>query len=284
MNILITGANGQLGNELKIAAKKFDKHTCFFTTKAIVDITDINQVQDYIKKNNIDTIINAAAYTNVENAEDDYQLANSINHLAVKNLAKIAKANNLSLVHISTDFVFNGKQHTAYSEKALTNPINNYGKTKLLGEQAMLAINPEKSIIIRTSWLYSTFNSNFVKTILRLGVEKQEANVIDNQFGSPTNAKDLANTLLKIVSKIKNKDIEIYHYSNQGYCSWYTFAQEIVSYSKSNCLIKPINSKDYPTKAERPNNSLMDTQKIQKEFNIEIPFWKESLKKTIAKI
>jgi len=284
MNILVTGANGQLGNELKIAAKKFAKHTYFFATKAIVDITDINQVQDYIKKNNIDTIINAAAYTNVENAEDDYQLANSINHLAVKNLAKIAKANNLSLVHISTDFVFNGKQRTAYNEKAQTNPINNYGKTKLLGEQAMLAINPEKSIIIRTSWLYSAFNSNFVKTMLRLGEEKEEVSVIDNQFGSPTNARDLAYVLLTIAPKIKNNDVEIYHYSNQGHCSWFNFAQEIMSYSNNNCLVKPINSKNYSTKAQRPNNSLMNTDKIQKEFEIEIPFWKESLKKTIIKI
>jgi len=284
MNLLITGANGQLGKELQTLQKGFKNYTYFFASKEMLDITNIKEIENYILQNKINVIINGAAYTNVEKAEDDYTVADSINHKGVANLATLSKQNNISLIHISTDFVFSGSTKTPYDEKALPKPINNYGKTKYLGEQAMLNINPKNSIIIRTSWLYAMFNSNFVKTMLHLGTDKKEVTVINNQFGTPTNAKDLAEVILNIIPKIDNKHVEIYHYSNEGMCSWFDFAKEIMRLGKKDCIVKPINSKHYPAKAERPTYSVMNTDKIKSKFNLTIPSWKYSLKKMIAEI
>lgn len=280
-NILITGANGQLGKSLQKISNDF-RYNYFFTTKSQLDITQFEQIDCYVSDKNIDIIINCAAYTDVEKAEDDFDLANNINHLAVKNLALISKKQAIQLIHISTDYVFDGYHSLAYLESDKTNPINNYGITKLKGEQAIQSINP-KGAIIRTSWLYSEFNSNFVKTMLRLGAEKDSISVIDNQIGAPTQAEDLARTLLTIIPKINTDTVQIYHYTNQGQCSWFEFAKEIMRYGTKDCIVKPINSKHYPTKAKRPQYSLLDTTKIQQTFQITIPFWKEALEMMLKK-
>lgn len=283
MKVLITGANGQLGSELIRLESKFPAHTFFFTDKSILNIVHFEEVESYISKNKIDAIVNCAAYTNVDKAEDEVEWANEVNYLAVKNLGKIAKKLNLKLLHISTDYVFNGNSGIPYKESDPTNPQNAYGISKLKGEKALLKINPKNSVIIRTSWLYSEFGHNFVKTMLRLSTEKESISVVSDQIGSPTNAKDLANALLLILPKINNESIEIYHYANQGQCSWFQFAEAIMSIAQKNCIILPIGSADFKTKAKRPKYSLLNTEKIQNTFNLEILNWEDSLKECVLK-
>jgi len=274
--ILVTGSKGQLGSELQALSKNYD-YTYFFTDREILDISDDATLRDYIQTHQIDTIINCAAYTAVDKAETEQELANTINHLAVKTLAQIAKEQNIKLVHISTDYVFDGKNFKPYAEEDSTNPQGVYGKTKCDGEKALLAINPANSIIIRTSWVYSSFGANFVKTMLRLGKEKESLGVIFDQVGTPTYAKDLAKTILDILPDIFNENAAIYHYSNEGVLSWYDFAKEIMRMAKLSCTINPIETKDYPTPATRPHHSLLNKSKIKRDFGIIIPYWKDSL-------
>jgi len=286
MNVLITGAKGQLGSELKMLDDQFKmlNYRCFFTDKDNLDITDSNKVKDFIEKNEINIIINTAAYTAVDKAEEDRGLAELINYKAVENLAKLSKEKDIFLIHISTDYVFNGKNYRPYVEEDKTDPINYYGFTKLKGEEAIKKINP-KSVIIRTSWVFSSFGKNFVKTMLNLANTKKELNIIFDQIGTPTYAKDLAIVILEIIKqKEKIKNSEIYHYSNEGVCSWYDFAKAIFEIKGINIKVNPIESKDYPTPAKRPFYSVLNKSKIKKEFNIKIPYWKESLKKCLERL
>ena len=275
-NILVTGSNGQLGSEIKELSSLYP-HNFFFTCKDNLDITNAQAIEALILKNNITAIINCAAYTAVDKAESDQENADKINHQAVKYLATIAKENNIKLIHISTDYVFDGTNYKPYKEIDTTNPQSIYGKTKLLGEQALLHVNPQNSLIIRTSWVYSSFGSNFVKTMLRLGSEKESLGVIYDQVGTPTYAKDLAKAILDILPNIQNSTLEIYHYSNEGALSWYDFAKEIMKMAKLPCKINPIETKDYPTPAQRPHYSLLNKSKIKNDFGIVIPYWKDSL-------
>jgi len=275
-NILVTGANGQLGSEIKELSQNY-KYNIFFTDVKLLDISDKKAVEDFIKQNSIDTIINCAAYTAVDKAEEEKELADKINHIAVKNLAEVSKEFDISLVHISTDYVFNGLGYRPYKESDKTEPQSVYGSTKLMGEEAMIDISPKNSIIIRTSWLYSTFGANFVKTMLRIGRERDSLNVIFDQIGTPTYAKDLADTILNILPKLNNKDVEIYHYSNEGVCSWFDFAKAIFEIKGMDIKVNPILSEAYPTPAKRPYYSVLDKSKIKKDFDIEIPYWKNSL-------
>lgn len=275
-NILVTGSNGQLGSEIKVLSVAYT-YAFFFTDRKTLDIKDEKTIKYFIEKNNINTIINCAAYTAVDKAEEDKVTADNINHLAVKYLAQISKEKNIQLIHVSTDYVFNGINHKPYLENDSVCPVSVYGRTKLDGEKAMQVINPKKSIIIRTSWVYSSFGNNFVKTMLRLGKEKDRLSVIFDQVGTPTYARDLAKVILDILPNIKNEDVEIYNYSNEGVLSWYDFAKEIMRMAKLNCTIDPIETKDYPTPAIRPHYSLLNKSKIKTKYNITIPYWKDSL-------
>ncbi len=275
-NILVTGANGQLGSEIKSLAKSY--HDSFtFTNKESLDISDKEAIMIAIQKNNIDTIINCAAYTAVDKAETDEYNADKINAQGTKNLAQIAKEKGLKLIHISTDYVFDGKNYKPYEEDDKTNPNGIYGKTKLAGEKAIEEIAPANTIMIRTSWVYSSYGNNFVKTMLNLGKTKEKLTVINDQVGTPTYAKDLAKAILDIVPQLSNDKPKIYHYSNEGVLSWYDFAKEIMRMAKLDCKIEPIATKDYPTPATRPHFSLLNKAKIKAEFGVDVPFWKDSL-------
>ena len=299
-NILVTGSNGQLGSELRKLSREYSDNTYFFTDRDELDITDREAIGNFIEATGIDTIINCAAYTAVDKAEEDESNADAINHLAVKYLAQISKEKNIKLIHISTDYVFDGKNYKPYIEEDATNPQGVYGATKLAGERAMREVDPKNSVIIRTSWVYSSFGNNFVKTMLRLGKERNELGVIFDQIGTPTYARDLAEAILKILQNPEPKvnceareapmgdrtsnPVEIYHYSNEGVASWYDFAMAIFEFSNIDCKVKPIETKDYPTPAARPHYSLLNKAKIKKDFNITIPYWKESLKVCLKKL
>jgi dTDP-4-dehydrorhamnose reductase len=276
-NILVTGGNGQLGSELKELASTYVNYHFIFTDVENLDICDHKAVTTFIDKNNINTIINCAAYTAVDKAEDQFELADKINHLAVANFAQIAKDKNIQLVHISTDYVFDGMNHKPYTETDTPNPQSVYGQTKLDGELAMQLINPQNSIIIRTSWVYSKFGNNFVKTMLRLGSERDQLNVVADQIGTPTHAADLAEAILTILPKIKNEAVEIFHYSNEGVCSWYDFAKAIFEIQGLPIKVKPTESAQYPTPAKRPFYSVLNKTNIKEKYQLEVPYWKNSL-------
>ena len=280
-NVLVTGSNGQLGSELRELSSEY-AYNFFFTDRTTLDITDNKALQEYISINKINTIINAAAYTAVDKAESDEANADAINHLAVKHLAQLAKEKNIKLIHISTDYVFDGTNCKPYTEKETTNPNGVYGATKLAGEKALQEINPKNSIIIRTSWVYSSFGNNFIKTMLRLAKERDSLGVIFDQVGTPTYARDLAKAILDIVLNIKNETVVIYNYSNEGVLSWYDFAKEIMRMAKIDCQINPIETIDYPTPAKRPHYSLLNKSKIKEDFSIIIPYWKDSLDKCLT--
>jgi dTDP-4-dehydrorhamnose reductase len=279
-NILVTGSNGQVGSELRELSSNYP-YNFYFTDRASLDITNLDALNEFISSNKIDIIINPAAYTAVDKAQSDEENADAINHIAVKYLSKIAKEKNIKFIHISTDYVFDGKNYKPYNEDDKTNPNGIYGKTKLLGEEAMKEINPKDSIIIRTSWVYSSFGANFVKTMLRLGKERDELGVIFDQVGTPTYARDLAKTILDILPNIKNDKVEIYNYSNEGVLSWYDFAKEIMRMAKIECKVNPIETKEYPTPASRPHYSLLNKSKIKKDFGIIVPYYKDSLDKCL---
>jgi dTDP-4-dehydrorhamnose reductase len=284
MKLLITGCNGQLGNELKVLAKDYIQHQFTFTDIEELDISNFDTLEKYIKKNIPDCIINCAAYTAVDKAEGEKEKAFLINSVAAKNLAELSTKFNALLVHISSDYIFDGKSSKPYVETDSSNPKSLYGKTKLNGE-VEIVFNAKKAIIIRTSWLYSSFGINFVKTILEKGKEKGELNVVSDQIGTPTYARDLAKTILEIIPDYHPKNnTEIYHFSNEGATSWYDFAKEILELANIKCKVNPVETKDYPTAAQRPQYSLLNKTKIKKEFNIQIPYWKDSLKECIQKI
>lgn len=283
-SILVTGANGQLGSELRELSVLYTGYTFTFIGRSELNFSNSEDIQTWFLDKSFDVIINCAAYTAVDKAESEQELAKEINTTAVETLAHIAKENNSSLIHISTDYVFDGKNFKPYTEADSTNPQGVYGQTKLAGEQAMLAINPANSIIIRTSWVYSSFGNNFVKTMLRLGKEREELGVIYDQVGTPTSARDLAMALISIIQHpILNdqKTTEIYHFNNEGVCSWYDFAKAIFELSDIACNVKPIETKDYPTPAKRPHYSLLNKAKIKNTFNITIPYWKDSLQECL---
>lgn len=286
IKILVTGSNGQLGSELKELSMSsyFD---FFFTDINELNITSKKEIDQYTDKIQPDFIINCAAYTNVDQAEDEKEKAFLINSKAVQNIAEICAKKNIFPIHISTDYVFSGKNHLAYTEEEETAPIGTYGASKLEGEK-YLAELCTKHIIIRTSWLYSPFGKNFLKTMLKLGASKPSMNVVVDQIGTPTYARDLAKAILQIIKKIlidSNSDNwGIYHYSNEGVCSWFDFAKKIQEIAQNKCKILSIESKDYPTKAKRPNFSVLNKSKIKHIFDIPIPYWEESVKSCIARI
>ncbi len=284
IDVLITGSDGQLGSELISLESRFSNFNFFLTNKRNLNIVNYSEVEKYVLKNKIDVIINCAAYTNVDKAEDEPDSADEINSLAVKNLAEIAKKFQLKLIHISTDYVFDGNSSISYIEKDIPNPQSVYGSTKRKGECSLLEINPSNSLIIRTSWLYSKFGNNFVKTIMKLSAEKNSISVVSDQIGSPTYANDLAKAILQIIPSIKNKNVQLYHYANKGTCSWFQFAEEIIRLSKHRCIVEPVTSKKFNAKAKRPNFSLLNTEKFQKTFKMNIPDWKESLEKCILRL
>jgi dTDP-4-dehydrorhamnose reductase len=282
-NILVTGSNGQVGSEIRELSKEYDYHF-FFTSKDNLDITNKQNIKDFIERNEINCIINCAAYTAVDKAEEDKINADLVNRKAVKKLAKISKEKDIKLIHISTDYVFDGTNHKPYCEEFKTKPNSVYGQTKLDGENEMIKINPYNSIIIRTSWIYSSFGNNFVKTMLRHGREKEELGVIFDQIGTPTYARYLAKTILDILPNINNDKVTIYNYSNEGVLSWYDFSKEIMKMEKKDCKINPIETFEYPTPASRPHYSLLNKSKIKKEFNISIPYWKDSLDECLKRM
>ncbi len=282
-NILVTGANGQLGSEIRALSAKSES-TFFFTDSDVLDITDKKAVESFVVTNQIEVIINCAAYTAVDKAEVNETNADKVNHLAVKYLAEISKDRDIKLIHVSTDYVFDGKNYKPYVEDDSVNPQSVYGVTKLAGEEAIKEISPKNSIIIRTSWVYSSFGANFVKTMLKLGKTKERLTVINDQVGTPTYARDLASAILEIIPQLDNDNPEIYHYSNEGVLSWYDFAKEIMKMAKLDCVIEPIATKDYPTPATRPHFSLLNKAKIKEKFDVEVPFWKDSLHECLVKM
>lgn len=285
MNILVTGANGQLGNEMRIVSRNSQDHY-IFTDVAELDITNATAVTKMVNDNDIKAIINCAAYTNVDKAEDDYDFAELLNATAVKHLAQAIKKNDGILIHVSTDYVFGGtKNNTPCSEDEPANPTGVYGITKLHGEQSIIETGC-KHLIIRTAWLYSEFGKNFVKTMLNLTATKPNLNVVFDQVGSPTYAYDLAQAIFNIVENRKYEGQEgIYHYSNEGVCSWYDFTKMIAEYAgHTDCDIQPCHSDEFPSKVVRPSYSVLDKTKIKKTFDIHIPYWTDSLKRCLAEL
>ena len=282
MLTLVTGASGQLGRSIKNLVKLQNISNSFvFATRDQLDLSYLNNIQSYFKDRKFDLIINCAAYTKVDKAELDEKQANLINHLAVKKIAEIAQSNNIKLIHISTDFVFDGFKSQPYLESDTADPLNVYGKTKLAGENAVISIMKFNAIIIRTSWVYSEYGNNFVDTILKLVKNGNELNVVSDQIGTPTYASDLSLAILNIIKSEKfnrnEQESQIYHYSNKGFCNWYDFANEIIKILGSNCILNSIKTEDYPTTAKRPRSTVMSTDKISQEFDLKINYWKDSL-------
>lgn len=276
MRVLITGANGQLGNEMRrLGAVSPNEY--LFTDVAELDITDKAAIAEFVKSNNVEIIVNCAAYTNVDKAEDDEATAELINATAVRNLAEAVKAVDGTLFHVSTDYVFGSEGNTPRTEDMPTNPLGVYGKTKLHGEQAIAEVGA-KAIIIRTAWLYSEFGNNFLKTMLRLTAEKESLNVVFDQVGSPTYAGDLALAIFSIIEGgVYAGNEGVYHFSNEGVCSWYDFATEIAAAAGHECVVLPCHSNEFPSKVTRPPFSVLDKTKIKTTFGIEIPHWRDSM-------
>ncbi len=282
LTILVTGANGQMGNELKVLAHDSADFNFLFVTKEELNIADASILEKYFSEHSIDFCINCAAYTAVDKAESEAENAFLINATAVANLASVCEKNNTQLIHISTDYVFDGTAIEPYTETGNTNPASVYGKSKLQGEVWAMQ-NAPSAIIIRTAWLYSSFKNNFVKTMLRLMKEKESINVVSDQFGCPTYAADLANVIMQIITSNKSKtNPGIYHYSNTGITNWYEFAVAIKDLTASNCIVNPIPTSQYPTPAKRPAYSVLDTTKIKETFKLHIPNWESSLQKCLA--
>ncbi len=278
--ILVTGANGQLGNEIKEIAGLFPQFQFVYTDVDELNITNQDKIEEFIKNGNFSFLINCAAYTAVDKAEEDTDFANLLNKTAVGYLAKAAKKFDMAMIHVSTDYVFDGSKNTPYAESDPTCPNSSYGRSKEGGEKYFL-LSGARGIIIRTSWLYSGFGNNFVKTMIRFGKERNELNVIFDQIGTPTYAADLAKAILDILVNAKNDPTilkpAIYHYSNEGVTSWYDFATEIIKSANLNCKIKAIETKDYPLPANRPFYSVLNKERIKNTFSIEIPHWRDSL-------
>ena len=287
MNLLITGSNGQLGSDIRELSVFYKAVNFVFKDLPDLDICNFEELQNFVINNNITAVINCAAYTAVDKAEEDEQIAKKVNAEGVSNIVKALQTVNGKLIHISTDYVFNGDHFLPYKESDPVSPIGVYGESKRAGE--LVVINSDiDAIVIRTSWLYSSFGNNFVKTMLRLGAEKEQLGVIFDQVGTPTYAGDLAETCLEILCSQSSAGIskngKMYHYSNEGVASWYDFAISIMELGSENCKVKPIQTKDYPTPAKRPHYSVLNKSKIKTDFKIEIPYWRDSLKDCIEKI
>ena len=284
MKILVTGSNGQLGNEIRALESDFAHFNFLYTDVAELDITNAADVNLYFTLNNPDVVINCAAYTAVDKAESDEETAFLVNALAPGILARAAADTSAFMVHISTDYVYDGKNFCPYVETDPVNPVSVYGKSKLAGELAVQQAGG-KAIIIRTSWLYSAFGNNFIKTMMKYGRERDSLNVVFDQSGTPTYAHDLAKTILDILPMAMTaEEIEIYHYSNEGVASWYDFAKAIHQIADINCQVNPIPTSDYPLPATRPFYSVLDKAKIKKDFLIEIPYWRDSVKDCIVRL
>ena len=282
MNILITGCNGQLGNEMQLLEKVHPEHNYFNTDVAELDITDQQAVEAFVNEHDIDGIVNCAAYTAVDKAEDNEELCNKLNAEAPAYLAHAVGQRGGWMVQISTDYVFDGTNHTPYVEDDDTCPNSVYGKTKLVGELNVQKLC-ERSVIIRTAWLYSTFGNNFVKTMIRLGKEKAELGVIFDQIGTPTYAHDLAVAIFAVIEK--GVQPGIYHFSNEGVISWYDFTKAIHRIAGiTTCHVKPLHTAEYPTPAARPHYSVLDKTKIKQTYGIEVPYWEESLEVCVHKL
>lgn len=281
-NILVTGCNGQLGNEMQLLSAGHPDFNYFFTDVKELDITDENAVKAFIEANSIDCVVNCAAYTAVDKAEADEARADVLNHVAPGYLARAVHARGGQMVHVSTDYVFDGTAHVPYREDAPTCPATAYGRTKLAGEEAVKQECPE-SAIIRTAWLYSTFGSNFVKTMLRLGREKESLGVIFDQIGTPTYARDLAAAIFAVLEQ--GIVPGIYHFSNEGVISWYDFTKAIHRIAGiAGCKVRPLHTEEYPAPAARPHYSVLDKTKIKETYHIEIPYWEDSLEECIQKL
>lgn len=281
-NILVTGANGQLGNEMRLLVEVNKEYTYFFTDVAELDICDEQAVMNFVTAHQIDIIVNCAAYTAVDKAEDNQELCDKLNHVAPGYLAKAIQTRGGYLVQVSTDYVFDGTAHVPYTEEQPTCPDSVYGTTKLAGEQEAMKYCAN-TMIIRTAWLYSTFGNNFVKTMLRLGREKDSLGVIFDQIGTPTYARDLAVAIFAAIHK--GIIPGIYHFSNEGVCSWYDFTQMIHHLADiKTCKLRPLHTEEYPTRAKRPHYSVLDKTKIKDIYGIEIPYWVDSLKECIDKL
>lgn len=280
--ILVTGSNGQLGSEIRNISTRFPFYRFLFTTKDTLAIEDSEAVNNFFEKNRIHYCINCAAYTAVDKAEAEQDRAFLINGDAVGILAAVCQAHHAQFIHISTDYVYDGKKEIALKEEDAVAPLNVYGWSKLKGEELALNKNPS-SIIIRTSWVYSSYGNNFVKTMLRLFREKEEINVVADQFGSPTYAADLAATILQCIVQIEGGESlqGIFNYSNEGVINWYQFAMAIKELVNSNCRVNPIPSSSYKTPATRPQYSVLNTSKIKEHVHLEIPFWEDSLQKCL---
>jgi dTDP-4-dehydrorhamnose reductase len=284
MNILVTGSNGQLGNELRTISGNYPAFRFFFTDVAELDITRPDTVIDFFEENRIQVVINCAAYTAVDKAENDESAAIRINAAAVGHIAKACDQVGTTLIHVSTDYVYDGCACRPYSEDHYTAPASAYGRSKLAGEEA--ALSTPKSVVIRTSWLYSSFGNNFVKTMIRLGKERETLNVVFDQVGTPTYAADLAQAIMIIAGRAGQNTLKrgIFHYSNEGVCSWYDFAHEIMQQAGLKCAVKPIETKDYPAPAPRPHYSVLNKARIKATYGIEIAHWKDSLLKCLAEL
>ena len=278
MNVLVTGANGQLGSEIQNNTHRISNY--YFSDADSLDITDAQAIRAFVQQHAINLIVNCAAYTNVDKAEDDCATAEAINHTAVAHLASVCKEFQLPLIHISTDYVFGGTKNTPYRETDATQPLGVYGRTKLAGEQAIQNSGIEH-LIIRTSWLYSLrFGNNFVKTIQRLSSERPQLKVVADQVGTPTNAADLADFIVQAIENAWYRGKrEVYHFSNEGVCSWYDFAVAIVAASGSACEVLPCTSVEFPSKVTRPSYSVLDKTKLKTDFGYRIPYWRDSFLK-----
>ena len=287
MNVLVTGANGQLGSEIKDVVTNYKDFNFFFRDLPELNICNADALNTFILNKNINAVINCAAYTAVDKAEQDVDIAKNVNAKGVLNLVNALEKVDGKLIHISTDYVFDGNHSQPYEESDPVSPIGVYGETKRDGELAVLNSSID-AIVIRTSWLYSAYGNNFVKTMLKLGHDRDELGVIFDQVGTPTNASDLAKTCLDILSDKSSENIsangKIYHYSNEGVASWYDFATAIMELGSLDCKVRPIETKDYPTPAKRPHYSVLNKTKINTDFNIEIPYWRDSLEKCIEKL
>ena len=282
MNILVTGANGQLGNEMQVLARENLQHTYFFTDVQELDICDEQAVYAYVSEHKIDIIVNCAAYTAVDKAEDNVELCDKLNNIAPGYLARAAQANGAAMIQVSTDYVFDGTAHIPYTEEEPTCPASVYGSTKLAGEQNVMD-HCEKAMVIRTAGLYSIYGNNFVKTMIRLGQERDSLGVIFDQIGTPTYANDLVQAIFAAINKGVVRGI--YHFSDEGVCSWYDFTIAIHRLAGiASCKVKPLHTADYPAKAPRPHYSVLDKTKIKDTFGIEIPHWEESLKRCINQL
>ena len=289
MKVLVTGANGQLGKSLRDTVSMYQTSDVFiFADRAQLNLSQTQHIKSYLDQHPVDVIVNCAAYTLVDQAESEIEIANQINHLSVKKLAEFAQHRKIKLIHISTDYVFDGLSLKPYKEDDATHPLSVYGNTKLQGEQAVQTTMDHNAFIIRTSWMYSEYSRNFVKTMLKLGRERRQISIIKDQIGSPTYAIDLAHVIMTIIQsqnfRQANFKTQLYHFANQGNCSWYKFAQTIFQMANINCKLSSIVTSEYPLPARRPSYSVLNSNKIEQDFDLNIPKWNISLKRCIDRL